>query len=301
VAARCLGVKRPTTTILSSRRSPARKLLAAFLLVPLALLAFGGSAGASAGSDLEGVWSFNGGAVAIQALPDGTLQGTVVTPTTFATCPHPVGQVMWSDLQLQPDGSYHGLHQWYHGANCEVDPQFGLTAWRVLQNSSGANYLLVCFSNPGSTSQPTIAPDGTPMGATYGCSESAPVAPLPVLVGTQGAGNSDGLTFGGSVILPDPKACVSDHSLKIELRDPKYDPLEKVVVKVGRKTFLIVRTARAIRRGITLSGLPSGAFKVSVLAVTVLKQQLSGSDTYHSCTKRAVKIKLHRLKHHHHS
>ncbi len=39
--------------------------------------------------------------------------------------------------------------------------------------------------------------------------------------------------------------------------------------------------------------LPSGAYKISVLAITVLNQRLSGNLTYHSCTKSSGAIKLH--------
>lgn len=38
--------------------------------------------------------------------------------------------------QAQPDGSYHGDHQWFYGT-CQLDPTPGLTAWRVLTTASG--------------------------------------------------------------------------------------------------------------------------------------------------------------------
>jgi hypothetical protein len=44
---------------------------------------------------------------------------------------------------------------------------------------------------------------------------------------------------------------------------------------------------------VTLKKLPSGTYKISVLAITVLNQCLSGSRTYHSCTKSSGAIKLH--------
>ena len=69
-----------------------------FPIVLLAVLALGVSV-ATAANSIEGVWSFNGGAVGIQSLSDGTFQGTVVTPTIFAECVHPAGQIMWTDMQ----------------------------------------------------------------------------------------------------------------------------------------------------------------------------------------------------------
>jgi hypothetical protein len=50
---------------------------------------------------------------------------------------------------------------------------------------------------------------------------------------------------------------------------------------------------KAVKKGITLRHLPSGTYKIGVLAITVLNQRLSGSRTYHSCTKSSGVIKLH--------
>jgi hypothetical protein len=85
---------------------------------------------------------------------------------------------------------------------------------------------------------------------------------------------------------------------------PKYDPLKEVVVRIDGKRVADVRGVKrlekAFKKGIFLRKLPSGTYKVSVLAITVLKQRLSGSRTYHSCKKGSGNIKLHRGKHHHH-
>jgi len=43
-----------------------------------------------------------------------------------------------------------------------------------------------------------------------------------------------------------------------------------------------------------------GTYKISVVATTVLKQHLTGSQTYKSCTKGSGKIKLKGGKKHHH-
>lgn len=303
-------------------RPLARRALKLSAAVLAAALTLGASAAAAAPNPIEAVWSFNGGAVAVQALSDGTFQGTVVTPTKFASCEHPAGQVMWTDMQLQTDGSFWGLHQWYHAApQCEENTVLGHTAWRVLEASGGAHVLKVCFNNPGDASQPTIAPNGKEANVTYGCVESSPLAPLPKVSeeegpgkgGGEGSGNGSGangssgggadsgvITFSQAVVLPNAKACVSQASLKIKLRDPKYDPLTEVLVKINGKKVALVKGVKRLKKGITLKKLPSGTYKVSVVATTVLKQHLSGSQTYKSCSSGSGKIGLKRIKKHHH-
>lgn len=162
------------------------------LMVLLALSVFSASAIAST-SEIEGVWSFSGGSVAIQRLPNGTFRGTVVTPTMFSSCAHPVGQVMWTEITPQADGSYWGFHEWYQGSQCKVVPVPGPSAWRVLHSSAGSRYLKACFSLPG-TSQPKIAIDGSETEATYSCVNSAPLASVPT---TASFGNSITLPGGG--------------------------------------------------------------------------------------------------------
>ena len=277
-----------------------------------AILALGGVA--SAANSIEGVWSFSGGAVGIQALSDGTFQGTVVTPTRFAECVHPAGQIMWTDMRPQTDGSFWGLHQWYHeGSKCEEDPVLGHTAWRVLETPSGTRVLKVCFNTPGSETQPTIAPNGKEANVTYSCVESSPLAPLPKVseeegsgkggIGNGGSGGGSGsglITFSDTVLLPNAKACVSQTSLKIKLHDPKYDPLTEVVVKINGKKFAVVKGVKQLKKGITLTKLPSGTYKISILATTVLRQRLSGSQTYKSCAAGSGLIGLKGGKKHHH-
>jgi hypothetical protein len=68
-------------------------------------------------------------------------------------------------------------------------------------------------------------------------------------------------------------------SLKITLNDPKYDPLTEVLVKINGKKVADVKGIKRLQKGITLKKLPSGTYKISVVATTVLKQHLSGSQT----------------------
>jgi hypothetical protein len=248
----------------------------------LALLVAAGPAAAT--SPIEGVWSFNGGSVAIQPLPNGTFVGTVVSPTDFAQCSHPIGEQVWTDLSVQPDGSYFGLHQWYFEGTCAVNPRLGPTAWRVLTTSSGAQLLRVCFSSPG-TSQPSIAADGTSANVTYGCVDSAPIAPLPAASGSE--------AFTQSVTLPSARRCVSRREFQIHLRDPANDPLEHVTIALGKRRLLIARRAGRIEATVNLKGLPKGVFTVKIRALTVLGHQISGSRSYHTCLAKPLLDRKH--------
>jgi hypothetical protein len=286
----------------------AHRALTSSSIAILAVLAFSGTAFAT--NPIEGVWSFEHGAVDIQPLPNGTFQGTVVQETTFARCPHTVGEVMWTQMREQSDGSFWGFHQWFEGAQCTPIAKLGQTAWRVLHTDTGTPFLRVCFTDPSVNSQPTIAPDGTYAGDSYGCVDSVFIESQPETEGSAGSGNTGGggkagsgvsaITFSKTVVLPSSTACISQTSLKIALKDPKYDPLSEVVVKLNGKQVALVKGVKRLKKGITLKKLPTGTYKISVVATTVLKQQLTGSQTYKSCTKGSGKITLKKSKTHHH-
>ncbi len=266
------------------------------LAVLFAVLAFDGAATAAESNTIEGVWSFGGGSVDIQKLADGTFQGTVVKETTFAECPHPAEQVIWTDIKQQADGSFWGYHQWYDKTNneCALDPNLGPTAWRVLSNTTGGYYLYVCFSHPG-TSQPKIAPDGTASEDTFGCVKSDLISPLPTVSGSGSSSSSGSVSFSNTVTLPPSNQCTLQKSLTIKLHDPKYDPLVEALVELNGKKVADVKGIKRLAKGVKLTKLPTtGTYKVSVVATTILKQHLSGSSTYQSCTKGSGKIKLHR-------
>jgi len=277
-------------------RPPARRALISLPVVLLAALAFSASAGAAT-NEIEGVWSFEHGSVAIERVDGGeTFQGKVETETEFAECPHLAGEVMWTDMREQPDGSFWGLHQWFH-AGCRLEQQFvGPTAWRVLHNAKGGRYLKVCFSHPGGD-QPEIAPSGveTKPSGFFGCYESSLIEPLPPS-SSSSSGSGSG---GGSGVLSttNTKACVSQSTLKLKLKDSKNDPLKQVAISVNGKKVTTVKGVKAIDKalkkgGITLTKLPSGTYKISVTATTVLHKTLTGSQTYKSCTIGSGKIKL---------
>jgi hypothetical protein len=262
------------------------------LVVALLISAGLGTAQASSttSSSIEGVWSFNGGKVAIQPLPGGTFLGTVVAATRFALCSHPVGEQMWTGIRPQPDGSFWGLHQWYFEVEpCAPNPMLGPTAWRVLEAAKGQHFLLVCFSSPGS-SQPTIAPSGARANVSYGCFESALIAPLPSEPPATGRGAVKG--FARAVSLPSTRKCFSRRVFRIHLHDPVNDPLKEVVVRAAGRRLAIVRHGRTFAATVNLKGLPKGAFTVKISLTTVLGHHLSGRRTYHTCARKAAKKKL---------
>jgi len=262
-------------------------LLASVALAALLLSASSAQASSATGAAIEGIWSFYGGEVAIQSQPSGVLAGIVVAPTTFVECSHPDGEQMWTNMTLQPDGSYWGLHQWYfQSPACVPNPQLGPTAWRVMQTPGGARYLLVCFSSPG-TAQPTISPAGTAQQATFGCRESARIASLPVASTSTGAAGAGVDSFASSVSLPSNRRCYSRRVFQIHLRDPRHDPLKEVLITLGHRRIRVKRHGNVFVATISLKGLPQGAFTVSIRATTVLGHHLTGSRTYHTCARRA--------------
>jgi hypothetical protein len=234
---------------------------------------------ASAETPIEGVWSFNGGEVGIQAQSGGTLVGTVVAPTKFSQCFHPAGEQMWTQMRLQPDGSYWGLHQWFFATEaCEPNPTLGLTAWRVLTGEGGSRFLRVCFSEPGSTSQPQITPAGVVTGATFGCVDSTRISSLPSLSPAQ---------LSKYLTQPSTASCLAPSTLKIHVHDPSHDPFEKVVVSL--RSGKVKRVAKLKRQGgsvtatLNLKGLTASKFTVHVQLTTVLGDRLSRKRVYSRC------------------
>jgi hypothetical protein len=251
-------------------------LVAGWLLV--------GPGSAVAATPIEGVWSFNGGKVAIQGQDDASFVGTVVAPTKFSQCYHPVGEEMWTQIRLQPDGSYYGLHQWYFATSeCVVNPALGLTAWRVLQGPDGSKFLRVCFSAPGSSSQPTIAADGSSAGATFGCSDSARISALPAIKQSEA---------GKYLVLPSSHNCVGRSKMKVRIHDPASDPFKKVSVKLRsgkvRRLAKLKHRAHGIVATLNLRGLPRETFTVTVRTTTLLGERLSTKRSYRVCSVPAT-------------
>jgi hypothetical protein len=263
-----------------------RQLTLLLAVLATALLYVGGATAGTTSTSIEGVWSFNGGQIAVERLANGAYEGTVVAETKFAECAHPVGQQIWTGMTAQPDGSYWGLHQWYL-ANCQENPARGRTAWRVLKDSTGARYMRVCFSHPG-TSQPTIAADGAPKqeseyaahGVTYSCYDSALIAPLPLAPGTKRGGVIERLS------LPGTKKCLAARALRIRLKNPAHDPFKRVVITLKGHRVSTSRKGEYVIATINLRGLHGHTFTIKVRATTVLGHTLSAHRTYHQCVKR---------------
>jgi hypothetical protein len=255
-----------------------RRISAILVLLVAGALALGAQS-AAADVPIEGVWSFNGGEVGIQVQPGGTLVGTVVAPTKFSQCFHPAGEQMWTQMRLQPDGSYWGLHQWYFATEaCEPNPALGLTAWRVLSGEGGARFLRVCFSEPGSSSQPQISAAGVASDATFGCVDSTRISSLPSLSKAQ---------LSSYLTLPANGACFGRSKLKVRFQDPPSDPFQKVAVSL--RSGKVHRAAKVRRQGasvlatLSLKGLTASKFTVKVQATTVLGEQLSRKRAYRRC------------------
>lgn len=235
------------------------------------------SADSTLPTTIDGVWSFNGGQIAVRPAPNGSLEGRVVAETKFAECTHPVDQRIWSEMRPQADGSYFGLHQWYFEvSSCPLNPSLGPTAWRVLEAPGGIHYLRVCLSSPGGP-QPTLAPDGTSTGVTYGCVDSARVGPLP---------SSQALSLKQLVALPSTKKCFSRRTFKVHVRDPSHDPFKGISISIAGRRLSVVRHDGLSVATVNLRGLPRGTFTLRVQATTVLGRRLRGERRYHTCVNR---------------
>lgn len=231
------------------------------------------AASAAADSPLEGVWSFNGGRVAVQSNADGTLTGTVIAPTKFAECQHEVGEQMWTDITAQPDGSYAGFHQWFYAeSGCKPNPTPGAAAWRLL--TSGADrFLRVCTSEPGRPA-PTIAADGE--ASTGTCFDSTPISPLPVATASEFLGE------------PGPQACIaSDKRLRLRIHNPQGNPLARVTIAVKgggiRKTFRLKPRPKSFIASLNLTPISAPTVRATVRLTTVLGAHLRHRRVYRRC------------------
>jgi hypothetical protein len=242
----------------------------------LAVLLLPAAAGAQ-GADVEGVWSFSGGEIAVQAEGDGTFTGTVIRRTQLANCPHPVGEKMWVAMRPQPDGQYWGGHQWFNNADCSPIAQRGPTAYRVLQRPDGARFLRVCFGRHDRPEQPKIAPDGSSSDVTDECRDSDLLRPLPTTAPT----------VKSVATLPSQgrRGCLSKRSFRIRLKQPPGDALATATVSVNGKRVAIRRGER-ITAGISLRGLPRGRYTVKLTATTVLGRRISGTRRYRTCAPK---------------
>jgi hypothetical protein len=267
-----------------------RKLLLSVTVVALLLLA--AVSNAQADSPIEGVWSFNGGKVAVEANEDGSFRGVIVAPTRFAECVHPVGEEVWNSIKAQSDGSYWGLHEWYFEGSCAPNPERGLTAFRVNTGGDGSKSLEVCFSEPGSKSQPKIPSSGSPSGATYGCSNSARISPLPSVE------PADAPKY---ILLPGNGLCLTRPKLKVRLRNPTGDPIVQAKVRLRsgkvRRRAKLTQKSNGIVATLNLRGLTRPKFTVKVKVTTALGHHLASKRSYRLCGPVAAGNHGHRKRH----
>ncbi len=248
---------------------------AALLAFALALLT-ATPAAAQTPSPVEGVWSFSGGEVVIERQDDGSFLGTVIRETQFSSCPHKVGERMWVDIRLQPDGQYFGKHQYFRTSDC-MPIERGNTAYRVL-NPAGQTFLRVCFAKPETPEvQPSIAEDGTDTNTNDGCRDSELVRPLP----------SEPPKLKDIAKLPkETKGCASRRRFPIRLIEPPGDALESAKITLNGKALRVFRRGGRLRSIVDLRGLPRGRYKVKIVAETVRGQTIKGKRKYRTCGKK---------------
>lgn len=244
-------------------------------------LALGGAVAPTAhaqSADVEAVWSFQGGQIAVKSQSDGSFAGTVIRVTRFATCNHPVGEQIWAAMRRQPDGQLWGGHQWFNNADCSPLAQRGPTAYRVLAKPDGARFLRVCFGRPEQPdTQPKIAPDGSSSDVSDECVDSDLVSPLAAAAPTVKT----------IATLPSQGArrCLSRRSFRIRLKEPAGDALKTARVTVNGK-LVGTRSGERITAPIVLRGLPRGRYRVRIAATTVLGRTISGTRRYRTCAPK---------------
>ena len=231
------------------------------------------AAPAQAADQIEGSWLFENGEVLVQATGPGTFKGTVVKPTRFTACTHPVGQAMW---QINGTGaSYAGAHVWYSSA-CDEQPG-GQSTWQIT-STDPANYTLrFCTVAPGG-GPPTFDPPGDPAGTPTGdtrCHDLERILP------PQAAP-----TFAGVVALPKAtRKCRSRRNFRIRLRAPKADPLVRATVSVNGKRVRVVVGTR-LTAPVDLRNLPKGRYTVKIVATTASSRVVQGTRKYRTCVPK---------------
>ncbi len=239
----------------------ARNLL---LVGAVAMIFIGASASRAAAAELiEGTWEFEGGAVLIKPTGSGAFKGTVTKATRFATCTHPVGQVMWA---ISGSGThYTGTHIWYT-PSCVEDPG-GASTWDITSTDPSSFQLRFCTQTPGTG----------PVTPTSPCRTLTRLKPpLPPAKDV--------------VKLPPSKRCVSRRKFKIRIRRPGGVKLRKVTIFRGKKRLTVLRRKVLGKKRHTatvdLRGLPRGTFKIKIRVVTVEGDVIKGSRKYKTCRKK---------------
>jgi hypothetical protein len=232
----------------------------------VAILALAVAAGPARAADaIEGSWLFQSGQVLVEATGPGTFKGTVVKPTRFTACTHPVGQVMWQMSGQRT--SYTGTHAWYR-TDCSLNPG-GLSSWTIT-STDPANYRMrFCTVAPGG-GPPTVDPAGTPTGSTR-CTDLQRILPP-----------QPSPTFASTVRLPATRSCRRGARFRILWNPPRADPLVRATVKATHRRVLVL-AAKHLLRSIEIRGLPKARYTMTVAVTTASGRVVKGSQSYSRC------------------
>jgi hypothetical protein len=95
---------------------------------------------------------------------------------------------------------------------------------------------------------------------------------------------------GGLVQAPSNRRCVSRRKFRIRIRERRGVKIEAATVLLnGRRLKVIKRRVFARKRHIAtvnLRGLPKGTFKLKITVLTSSGDAITGTRTYHTCTKK---------------
>ena len=87
------------------------------------------------------------------------------------------------------------------------------------------------------------------------------------------------------VTLPSAKRCVSRRHFAIHIRQPKGVKIVKATVALNKKR-VATRTGKRVTSVIDLRSLPKGTFTVKITVTTADKRTITGTRTYHTCSRK---------------
>jgi hypothetical protein len=244
---------------------------AVLLALALALVATAPAAAQTPLSPVEGTWTFLGGRIAVERQEDGSFLGTIIRRTNVDVCPGEIGERIWIDLRLQDDGQYWGEHQFFRTSECEVVPERGNAAFRVI-NRAGVTFLRICLADPeGPDAQPSIAEDGTETNATGGCHDAEFFDLLPTAEPK----------LKKIVKLPRQSGgCVPKKRFLARLRHPRGDALTEAKVKLDGRKRTVRRKGTRLRARIVAS---EGTHRLRVVAETARGRVIKGTRRFTVC------------------
>jgi hypothetical protein len=88
-----------------------------------------------------------------------------------------------------------------------------------------------------------------------------------------------------SLGLSSARACVSRRAFRVHVRAPRGQRLRSARVYLGRR-LIAVRRGRRLSAVVNLSGLPRGAFRVKIVAITIKGRRIVATRTYRTCTAK---------------